>query len=520
MGKRIFAILGAIFLALIPVFVGYYLSLDRPDVKYTLSEEIPLSFFTSNITVTENVQQLDIKNVGSAVAERVVVKISGELINYEIVKYASSDSVDEFINQQSAEFIYPELPPQAGFKIIFTSASVIEYSDVSISHNDGEATEALSESNRNTKLFLWGIYFLIFGGYIVAISISIRNSSIQIWKFDTQKKRIDQALNASKPWYVFDDKWPEMHIEVIKKLLKDEYVSQGKVANCASYNFLDLPKPDHFSDDDWKELNDLAIERLKDHLSKSIDAYSEPSILSVIRLKKPDRFVSDEWDKIQTQANNNYIDKMKRGAYRKSSLYQSLNKSKPEIVSDVTWTEIESYWQEQYYEELSHEIDLSLEPLSVLENNDVDILEQKRKASLEKKVYKKIRYKEFDSIISNLLKGNKIVSEKPSVLSDLEWIRIKEFEDLVSELNELDKKEKIIELEKQDFYTERLEFSTDKADFLQFKNKIIKQLEFLHNFLNDPSMINRIEPYDDTFSPGNWQNIKSIAELLNRADSD
>ena len=210
MSRKLLAFLGPLILALIPVVFGYYLNLNKPDVRYTLSEEIPLSFSSADGN-TENVQQLEIRNVGSGLAEKIVVKIAGNITNYEVVKYASSDNVEIYPSQKLVEFVYPLLPSQAGFKIVFTSSDKVEPSDISISHNTGKATDALSASNRLGTYLIWGLYVLVVGGYLASIAISFRNSSLDSWKISVQQKRIDQALTVSKPWYVSEVKWPSIH---------------------------------------------------------------------------------------------------------------------------------------------------------------------------------------------------------------------------------------------------------------------------------------------------------------------
>lgn len=519
MSKKVIAIIGALAVALVPVIFNYYINLSKPEVKYTLSEEIPLAFSSPGNPITENVQQLEVRNIGSVVAEKIVVKISGTISDYVVVKHTSSDVVAVFLNQQPVEFVYPSLPPQAGFKIIFTSSAIIEYEDVDISHNTGEATEALSSSNRSSSYLTIGFYILLFGGYFIGLALYARNTLLDLWKLNTKYKRIDQALKTSKPWYVSEPKWKTIHLDVIKELLKSEYLPQGKIANSASYGQLNSEKPTHLCDDDWKELNLLATDLFRDQLSKSIDTYSESSVLSVIHLKKPERFQKDEWNNIQTKANEKFTELKKRGLYRKENLVQLLYEEKPDDVPDTVWNELQVYCQKEYFAELNYEINISSLPKEVLANNDLEILDQKQKTKLEEKVWQISKYDDYQKLLDLLLQGDEISTKKPHPLTDREWEKIKDFEALIAQTKDIDNQKQILRKDKLNLEKMNLDVASEREIYSQLKNKVTKQLEFINNLLNDPSIIDRVESYDDTFSPGNLEKLQEIATILNRQKS-
>jgi hypothetical protein len=500
---------------------------------------------------------LEVRNVGSYRAEEIVVKISGNITNYKVIKYISSDRVQAFIEQQPAEFVYRALPPQAGFKIIFISSNVVNPSDISVSHSTGQAIDALSVSNRSSTYAIAGIYALLFGGYLLWMVIGLRDVSFSSWKSETKGKRIDQALKPSKPWYVSDSKWATTHVDVIRELLREEYVPQEKIANCAAYGILNKEKPDHFSDSDWKELNDLAVNRLKDHLSRSIDSYSESSILNVIRLSKPERFPKDDWNTIQTNANEKFIERNKGKLYGKASMVELLHREKPEAIPDGTWQTLQNFCRKSYFDELIYEIDIREEPKSVIEKNDLEILNPQQQTKLNEIVQEKSRYKDYSqimksllrgseipdeqldtlsgwewdqikdlkdliartkdysAIIESLLQGREIPAEKPSPLKDWEWDEIKKIEALLVQMKEIKIKE--YELEQQEFELQKKQTDvlSEQTTYSRLKSKVLKQLEFINSVLNDPGTMERVESYDDTFSSGNWSNLKQIALLLN-----
>jgi len=514
MNNKIWAVLGTIIVVIIPVLLGYYISISKPDVRYTLSEEIPLSFSVIGGSESENVQQLEIRNVGSAGAEKIAVKISKNISDYKIIKHLAIDDVEVFIDQMPVQFIYPELPPEAGFKIIFISPNIVEVSDINISHSTGKAIDALTVSNKSSTYLTLGIYGLIFGGYLIWIAISFRNLSFNSWKFETKMKRIDLALKSPKPWYLTDLPWVTAHLETIKQLLKEEYVPQEKVANSASYGLLNEQKPDHFGEYDWKEINVLAVSLLKDHLSKSIDSYSESSILSVISLPKPERFPNDDWNSIQDKANEKYLERNKNKIYGKKQMVELLYKEKPEVISQKIWDVLQNYCKKSYFEELIYDIDMSEDPKSRYKNIDLNLLDQNQKKKLEDKIEQISKYNDYRKILDSFFTKKKIPLNKPDNLSEFEWQEIKFLENLYLQKNDLETKEEELAHEKIELSKKQAEFLNEKKLFSELKNKVINQLEFINDFLNDPLIINKVESYDDTFSPGNWNNLKRLAILL------
>ena len=48
----------------------------------------------------------------------------------------------------------------------------------------------------------------------------------------------------------------------------------------------------------------------------------------------------------------------------------------------------------------------------------------------------------------------------------------------------------------------------------ELKQKIEKQLRIVHEFIADPTVVDRIEEYDDIFSPGNFENLKRLSQSL------
>jgi len=70
-------------------------------------------------------------------------------------------------------------------------------------------------------------------------------------------------------------------------------------------------------------------------------------------------------------------------------------------------------------------------------------------------------------------------------------------------------KERESELRKREAEINNLAKETEKV-----KSKVMRQLNIIDNFIRDPREIGKIESYDDAFSPGNLENLRTLAELM------
>ena len=56
----------------------------------------------------------------------------------------------------------------------------------------------------------------------------------------------------------------------------------------------------------------------------------------------------------------------------------------------------------------------------------------------------------------------------------------------------------------------------EKMETEKLKEKIVNQLNIIHNVLNDPKSIDRIEDYSNVFAHGNFDNLRKISLLLSK----
>src|SRR5579864_6442139 len=98
---------------LVILVAGYYLNLKTPDVRYQLSSPIP----TDVADPTKVVQQIEITNIGRAVARRVQIKIKKSVGKVTVFKDSQSDNYTVFDSARMTEVIYDSLRPAGRIQI-------------------------------------------------------------------------------------------------------------------------------------------------------------------------------------------------------------------------------------------------------------------------------------------------------------------------------------------------------------------------------------------------------------------
>lgn len=178
--------LGKFLIILIPIIAtiigtsyGFILNRQTVDVRYTLSENIPIN--VSNQSSSENVQQLVIKNLGNTKAENIVIDIQGKVTNYNVIKYSENDKEQNYSKSDGGiQLIYPELPPQGSFNVVIKSEGKgINIGDVTIKHSKGKAVEALSNDREKTSP-LWIVF--IFGVYAICLLFYMKIIFTESWE--------------------------------------------------------------------------------------------------------------------------------------------------------------------------------------------------------------------------------------------------------------------------------------------------------------------------------------------------
>ncbi len=289
-----------------------------------------------------------------------------------------------------------------------------------------------------------------------------------------------------------------------------------------------------------------------DYLSYSIKTSSPFANLSkYFTIKKPLHFPENQWKEITEEINKNYIvsKQLNELIYISSEgIIKELNAGMPDGMSPIHWENYKEYLLKIYYQIIHFEILRKREPFVFLREVDLSILTREKQNSLNDLAYK-IQLANFEDISSSydaekFLNGakpewmnsedlakfvkkaekytdleksinryhsllealhnisNKIpLNEKPATIKDKEWNDITELESKVSAI--------AIKIEE-----DKAELQISKEETQHLKNKILRQLEIVNGILTDHNSIDRIEPYDNPFSKGNFENLQKLSNAL------
>ncbi len=286
--------------SLIVAYFGFYLSHSNIDLKYTLSERIIMN------VQGESVQQLEIKNLGNAPAEKIVVNLIGEIKTYSITKNVENDSVEEFNMSDGVQIIYPELPPKSSIKIAITSFGR-EGIKTSISHRKGIAEEALSSTESSDNLLgiiVAAIYFLVLGFYLWS---NIKNMLIYIWsrhaigRYDLEKifKRSSPPTFIKKDWEnIRKLAFHQVLIEITK--YSNEIFLPLESKNCFWFLEEKLFADCFFTQDEKKELLKTAQESVELSIyMKCNNIFNLSDFKDLLGINKPKLFEERKWNDLR-----------------------------------------------------------------------------------------------------------------------------------------------------------------------------------------------------------------------------
>lgn len=512
------------------------------EVNYFLSEKIP---FTSQNKENEGtIQLIEVRNAGDKKATNVKVKIKNKVLDNKIIKNSEADKINVFDNKDAFELDYKELPVSGSFKLtIVTKGEGISQNEIEVSHSDGKAKNALETPQTSfVMIFQWFVIVL----YLLLILREFFTKSLQI---KARYNEQEQILKRSKPFYLLNTTWQLFRKEALNNFFHSyNFVNTSSdIQNSKPYKILSAEKPEYLSIDEWNQLKDNAIKNLKNEIIMLSNAsyLDETMIIHLLKLERPISFPLTDWEDLMAKINKNYItmQKSKLEGLSPHDL-KTYIPIKPLEIQQSCWDEYFSYYKAFYYKELIYAISQADKPLELLKEHDLSFLEPYRQSLLktmaqnielihlpnllnfkeaneflEKETENRDKYryysalkniaeqtiklenqvKDYDSLIettSNIVKGNKIPSNKPKNIDNSIWYDLERIYSSIQYIQNNEERFKEIEEGAKPLF--------EKAE---------KQLEIIHLALTDPSALNRIEEYSNVFAPGNFENLKKVVEV-------
>ncbi len=259
----------------------YYLTKSSPDVRYNLSDSIPVTFSNPSGN-TEIIQQLKVQNIGNETAKNIQVKIKGEVKLDKLDKYSIADEEIIFNQDGNFELLYPELPPQAGFLLTLRSqSSEINKSNLNVSYNLGLAQEAFKKKESSFFDYIF-IPLNIF--YIALFIFSIPFFLGEIKESKLKGKTVDEILKTEKPFYLRNAKWQKIIKYLLNLKVSNDTNRKGGIKFTDSYMLLSTEKPDHIDDSDWSNLISAASNKLKEIYKSDVNNSIPSHIIELLRV--------------------------------------------------------------------------------------------------------------------------------------------------------------------------------------------------------------------------------------------
>ncbi len=453
-------ITGIVLIILSGIFAKFVFE-DKTELRYVVSDRIPTNFFDGK--ESESIQQLELLNTGDIELQRIIIKVKAKIIEYYIQKVTNSDSIIVSNTNGMLELVYPQIPPEGTIKIIIKSiGDGIEDNDIDIKHSKGSARQALEINNS-----LGYIYFGLIFFYLILVIYGLRTTFIESIASKVYYNPYNEILKKPKPWYLPLKKWEKFREDSIKHIFDHEYSSN--IINTLYYQILDIEKQKFIKEEEWIKLKLASQKKLMHSISENVNQVFRWEIEKYINLKRP-RYIDDDiWSKIKSLISKAYTTSLILNVSdysNQNEIEQLLKSIKPEIVDENDWEKYSSFLYK-----------------------------------FEKLYKRKTENDLLGEGFRNILYGDEL-KEKPDELSTDTWERLKRIE------TEIFKKSKQIE-------TDLIELEKIESETLPLKEKLDKQLKIIHEVLNDPTAIDRIEDYANPFNKGNFDNLKRIAQLKN-----
>jgi hypothetical protein len=534
-------------LPIIVIVFGFYYTREKADIRYTLSEKIPIKITSG--TPMQSIQQLEVKNVGKSEAKQIQLVVKGKIVSYDLLKYSKADSVKEFSSEGLTEIVYPDLPPQGSFKLLITAVNDgIGKESIAINHSQGKGSEAFSQDTSSSSLIAIGLA-LIYGLMIVWGFRSVMTDSLESkagYDSDSVLKR------KRKPLYVDTTRWRSIRKRAIESKISRDRERMGRdIQHSQSYVLLNIDRPDYLNEEEWISLIAKASESLSAMISAaSMESYSAGQVSDLLNIQRPRHFQDENWDKLTKKVGGILVLMLKKEYFwKEEELLKAIKQRKPDQVPEDAWSDYLKFVEQEYFRILSQTLEIKANskeaPIRYLEGQNLQAISHEKAEVLRNRAYdlqlrklsnivrlkdaedflkldkpswimqsdyeflleraKNIvnldvqtrRYNSLAQAFESILNGHPLSPSRPDSLIEDEWYKVTK-----------------IEAEIRSCKLEREQLATDQNTVRTLKTKIESQLYVIHNLLGDPGSIDRIEDYNNPFSPGNFKNLKTLSEYL------
>lgn len=534
--------------AVIGATVAWWLNQDTYHVKYTLSERIPVDFAGG---LDESVQQLEVKNLSRKGVERIQVRLPASVTAHQVVKSSEADGVETYRTAKALELVYSALPPGSSFRVVFKTAGAgIGKDDVQVAHSRGRAEEALGSGSIFASVATW-IVFGLGACYLVIIAFGFRSTSVDGW-LSRAGFAPEKVLQRNKPLYVPENKWSQIREKAIEQFGEAKHYgtpSPSDIVNSPTYRLLNSPRPNWLSEEEWDQVRERRSKALMTWLSApSYAFYLDPdALIGLAGVARPAGTPVDKWEAVQRTLQKQYV-AMKLADYRLDTAAE-LQKERPREIDAAVWQDYQTTLVDRRTSELAADLEQARSPVDFLTSERLRGLPDKTTSRLKARAYK-LQLATLPSVYE-LHRARKLADEpKPQWMmsEDHESYRAIVATILEAEQNTLStaalqsalgdilrgvpanermleriepSMQRFVQDVDREFGVARRDNAAEKQALIQssteidtLKRTLSRQLQILHDVFREPASIERIEPYDNPFAPGNFKMLREFASAL------
>lgn len=534
-------------------YSAYFFGQDKVELHYYLTEPIPV--LLSNGEVLESVQQLTVINTGEVTIESIGIKIKGKIKEVSLIKNFVDDKVSQSISDTFLQAKYSKLPPNSKFGfIIKSSVGGVTSSHIDISYSKGKAVDALEPSENSDT---WAVAYILFISiYFIYMFFSMlkgrKTNAIEFSSYED----ILIVLNQTKPFYLNQNDWDSARKKYIESKRDIKYFHATNIQEDESYKILNSEKPHNATDFEWSNLIETMCEHFAELYKYKIKTCSnEEQVFDLLSIDKPKNISELVWKDLNREGCEELYSISNVYKHSYSFFYEPSKKfildEAPKNIDKNVWADYVAALKDKYFIYILFNVSDRLSSrIFNIKEYDLDILDKRQKQDIEHLIYN-LKFNKFLNITSlynakNFLESldyawlseddrsklEEIANSHIKLNEDIEEYRLLRMNlesiingvrlgdnhekldiDMWKELKEIERK--VIDIPEKNREEKSL-IEKDKIEISEIKSRVVKQLSLISNILNNPKTVNEIEDYDNPFAEGNFNNLKKVAELLEK----
>ena len=401
------------------IFGTYYYNRTVPDVRYTLSEPIPISFLSPNGN-PESIQQLEIKNVGNLKSERVRVKITGHIRAYKLDPYSQEDKPNVFSEGSNFEIAYPELPPQGGFTVtVKAEGFTVNSSNLMIGDSTGPSRAALSKESSSGS-FSW-IFVAI---NLISAMVYWIVTAWKIKELNLDVAPMTALLRMRRPWYLTQKRWSKLFVGAITYKLERDYAHHAETSN--SYQLLNTNRPKDLDESDWEEITAKASTKFKGVYDEGLRrSVMTSEVLRVMEMEKPRHLSETDWCGLLARSAKEFEKRATYLMFDGIELQGKLKSERPEAIDEETWARVKIYWRRELLAVLERSLSTVPKPTAFLSDYDLSVLDENSRLKLVTKAFEE-EFGSYKSLTTTDEAKRFIETPKPDDIDEKRYLDLKQ----------------------------------------------------------------------------------------------